>query len=164
VSKRARRPSVERLHPRAREWLLTGYDWDYLCPDLGPHGLAGFESEADAREAWFAHRDELLAEWLEREPRRSGADTRGGPGTRPWGWWRFEANVPRHVTAGGAARQPELRALGWGTEEAWRAFYGRPWGSYLDVESERAYLSRHRLFLEGEEAALRGPQGPQAVD
>ena len=61
-------------------------------------------------------------------------------------------------------RKNELCALGWFSEKAWRDFFGRPAGGYATVESEASYLSRHRLFLEGEEEALQGPPQPTLVE
>jgi hypothetical protein len=61
-------------------------------------------------------------------------------------------------------RKNELRALGWFAEKAWRDFFGCPAGDYAAAESESAYLSRHRLFLEGEELAMRGPPRPTLVE
>ena len=86
-------------------------------------------------------------------------------GTRPWAWWYFDAKVPRMVTEQlEPARENELQALGWFAEKAWRAFFGCPAGDYAETESESAYLSRHRLFLEGEELAMRGPPRPTLVE
>lgn len=165
MTKRNRRSRTDRLLERQKAWLLTGRDWRYLGPELGPDGpdTMPYESEAEARAAWLAHRDELLAEWIGREPYRSGDGTemRGGPGTRPWAWWRWEATAPRHHTAD-AARLAELRAVGWGTEAVWRWEFGKPYGGYVEHEPERAYLSRHGLFLEGEEDMLS--PSPQVVE
>ncbi len=167
----SRKPRVttDRLLDRQRVWLLTGSDWAFLEPTEAPGGLGGFSDTAEAREAWTRHREALIHYWIQPpelwEGPESFANPRpGGPGTRPAGFWMFEAKAPRHVTAGDPARQPELRALGWGSEEAWRAFRGRAWGPHLRCETERAYLERHRLLLEGEEPALAGPGGLQAVE
>lgn len=157
------------LTPRQRTWLLTGTDWAFLDTDAGPHGLGGFPHERSARLAWVACRDELMAFWLE-EPTtwtgKNGFETPapGGPGTRPWAWWRFEAKVPRVAVRLDPAKKNELRALGWFSEKAWRDFFGRSAADYAETESEASYLLRHGLFLAGEEAATEGPPGPALVE
>ena len=62
------------------------------------------------------------------------------------------------------ARKNELRALGLLSEKALRDFFGRPAWDYAAAESESAYLLRHRLFLEGEESAMRGPPPPTLAE
>ena len=48
---------------------------------LGPKGDASaFDSDEYRREAWGAHAAELL--------------TLVDPGSRPWGWWQYEAPEP----------------------------------------------------------------------
>ena len=84
----------------------------------------------------------------------------GGPGTRPWAWWRFEAKVPRLSERLESVKKNELRVRGWFSETAWRAFFGCPAAGYVATEGEAAYLSRHRLFLPGEEKAMQGSPGP----
>lgn len=58
------------LTARQRRILMTGEGYFRL-------GFRGFMSEAEAAEAWGAHRDELLE--------------LAGDGCKPWAWWRFEA-------------------------------------------------------------------------
>ena len=43
-----------------------------------------FGSDEERRECWFANRDELLAEWIERRP-----------GSRPQSWWKYESTEGR---------------------------------------------------------------------
>lgn len=153
------------LEPRQRVFLLTGADWGFLGPDLGSYG--GFVDERAARAAWEACRDELIDYWIQdprfwpgpasfRNPEPAGA------GHRPAGFWLFDAKVPRRVLEKDPAKRNELRALGWFREPAWRSNFGDPVGGYLPVESESAYLSRHRLELPPERD--REPAGPRPVE
>lgn len=158
------------LTPRQRTWLLTGRDWDYLDVGAGAHGLGGFPHHRAARRSWEACRDELLGFWIQNpatwlgEP-SSATPSPGGPGTRPWGWWRFDAEVPRVIVDKlEPGRKNELGALGWFVEKVWRDFFGRPAGDYAETETESSYLLRHRLFLEGEEAAMQGPPPPALLE
>jgi hypothetical protein len=63
-----RRPSRRRLSASQELALWMGE---------APHKPA-FHDEEEAREAWFCHRNRLLAAW-------------GKPGRRPMAWWHFEA-------------------------------------------------------------------------
>src|SRR4051812_11143425 len=48
---------------------------------LGSHHPAhGSTSDNDLHALWLALRDELVGDWVA-----------SSPGTRPWGWWEFEA-------------------------------------------------------------------------
>ena len=158
------------LTPRQRTWLLSGRDWDHIDAGAGAHGLGGFPHQRAARRAWESCLEELLGFWIQEPSTWLGESSfstpaPGGPGTRPWGWWRFDAKVPRVVIEQlEPARKNELRALGWFAETAWRDFFGQPAGGYAKTEAEATYLARHRLFLEGEEEALRGRSQPTLVD
>src|SRR5262245_35176386 len=68
---RMRRPSRRRLSHCEEMALWSGED---------PHRPA-FHDEDEAREAWFCHRDRLLA-------------VLGKHGRRPMAWWHFEAGFP----------------------------------------------------------------------
>ena len=157
------------LTARQRTWLLTGRDWDLLDIRAGAHGLGGFPHHRAARRAWETCREELLGFWIQNPATWLGESSfatpaPGGPGSRPWAWWYFDARVPRLVTEQlEPARKNELQALGWFSEKAWRDFFGRPAGDYAETESEASCLSRHRLFLPGEEEAMRGPLPPKLV-
>ena len=52
----------------------------YLELLLGPKGRSAFASNAARRSAWREHREELLP--------------LVDPGSRPWGWWQYEAPEP----------------------------------------------------------------------
>jgi hypothetical protein len=49
----------------------------HLQLDMG-HEMTDY-SLAELRAAWEAYSETIMADW------------HGGSGTRPWGWWRFEA-------------------------------------------------------------------------
>jgi hypothetical protein len=111
---------------------------------------------------WAEHQAALLEAWIDAHP-----------GTRPWGWWRWEAPEPRRVlrNADCVHLQPdEARPPGrpWSTDPAWRTGTARwsgeggfgipahaPLGHYtLTVEAEAAYLDRLGLLTLDEHAAL----------
>jgi hypothetical protein len=78
-------PTKRRRRGRGRrEWLT-----DEQRMELAQGERGAFGSEDEARAAWFATRDDFMGT---------------NPGTRPAGWWRFEAPVPRpmHVHTGRA--------------------------------------------------------------
>jgi hypothetical protein len=97
-----------------------------------------------AEPLWRDHGEEILAEWVAEHP-----------GTRPWGWWKFDATEPRPVVRGTALVSDRR----WWAER-WRDQFGvpmfvqiRPRGAALPlVESEASYLQRLGLFAVGERA------------
>jgi hypothetical protein len=56
--------------------------WDRFQLEHGP--LMPRESLARLEELWAIHGPQVTREWAEKRP-----------GTRPWGWWTFEAPEPR---------------------------------------------------------------------
>jgi hypothetical protein len=69
-------------------------------------------------------------------------DHQPAPGSRPWGWWEYEAPEPRRPA------QPAPVAAG-------RLFYGLPrYGTSWDYESEESYLRRLELLTPEEEGAI----------
>lgn len=112
---------------------------------------------------WEEHRDAALADWVKERP-----------GTRPSLWWRYDAprwNAPKEYRDWcyvPMLPEPRLRLGGVGVtmREKFPAYsphwpLGVPdqW-SEIDAEdppsfeSQAAYLRRHKLFLDGEEARL----------
>ena len=116
TKKRNSRPrtGTGRLSEDEREWLIDGW-----CLDNGPDS----DSDADmpfpnpeaARQAWEAHRTELIAE----------SRSRGRP--IPEGWWKFEATEGLEQIAGPAPLQPVT------------LWHGEPrmWRSYEDAKSAK---------------------------
>ena len=158
------------LTNRQRTWLLSGRDLSHFDADAGSHGLGGFSNHRAGRLAWEKCRDELIAFWIQDPATWVGKSSfttpaPGGPGSRPWGFWRFEATAARVVVEQlEPGRKNELSGLGWFCEKAWKDFFGRPAGDYAKTESESSYLLRHRLFLPGEESSMRGPPEPKLVE
>lgn len=83
-----------RSSEKARRGALT--DGQEMELEIGPgHRVASFFADAAARrEAWFEHRDELLAQ--------------GPPGNRPWAWWRYESGLDGSPLKTGATPPAEL--------------------------------------------------------
>lgn len=76
-----------RFRTRKRQSLARDRWADMMCL-FAQHkekadGLCPFENEDAVREYWQAYREDLLAEWVERNP-----------GSRPPAWWRFDAPAP----------------------------------------------------------------------
>lgn len=107
------------LDPETRSYLLTGFWFGRNQP-----------SQDELKHLWLEHRDDLLTFWLQdpdtyREP--PGADffhePPGGPGTRPFAWWRWSAPAPRKVIRPNHADE---------------------------FETEFTHLARRKLFTAGE--------------
>jgi hypothetical protein len=134
-----------------RQQLLVGCDFcgnAYGNHDGRPLGRV-FDEET-AREDWEERRDELVQFWTQ-DPgvwattnrRRFGNPAPGGPGTRPWAWWSWDAPADdRQVLGLAPVDEPLKRAMG--------VSYCR---SVL-LESEASFLRRHDLFLPGERARV----------
>jgi hypothetical protein len=94
------------LNDYERQLLLDGPE-AVLIAGEGFRGLTHFAASAaeraasmgDARAAWVIHGPALLRWWLgegEDATRKPWAWVApGGPGTRPWAWWQFDAPEPR---------------------------------------------------------------------
>jgi len=116
IIKRERREKPEELNGRQRYRLLTGTDWSF------PR-VPGFEHDVEERASWERHRDELMEFWLQdpEEWEKANPDrdqwvepVPGGPGTRPWAWWEYDAPEPRRVYPGrpiGEEREPQIDYL-----------------------------------------------------
>src|SRR5262245_14128434 len=158
----------EELTDKMRERLLSGHLWFMRASD---------DDEAVMRELWFQNREKLLRYWCQnpQEWKRQNTDAPlgypepGGPGSRPWGWWRFEAppEPRRRIGGHGVSLREQPDCLEWERELS----FGMPryWASYAQgdppqFESEVDYLKRHGLLTEEEERVLfakrRGLCGP----
>ncbi|HKB34818.1 MAG TPA: hypothetical protein VKD72_00080 [Gemmataceae bacterium] len=122
------RPTLDT--PRTRERLLTGHDWSFR--------EGQFLDDDAVADAWELLREPLLAEHIAAHP-----------GSRPWGWWRFDAVEARRQLLPG----PESVGA-----EQWfgkpRCYKGIPPDGMF--ESERAYLTRLDLLSDAERRILAG--------
>ena len=108
------------------------------------HFGLSFDDETEMVKCWNAIGEELTAQHASRFP-----------GTRPWGWWRFEALSSRRILSGTVDVCP--------TSVDW---FGIPsaWGGDGIHESQGSYLARHDLLLDGEVAAVGTPDpDPPAI-
>ena len=155
--------------------LLKGYT--FLYEGYGRPERGDFD-DATARADWETHRAELMAYWCQdpagwtsdpSEPQWIQAEP-GGPGSRPWAWWTFEAPEPRRIV--GHRGLEDSRVIEspvtvdtsawsslWRTER-WRHFsFGMPRLSpgLVHFECEWVYLDRLGLLTPAEHLAL--PEG-----
>jgi hypothetical protein len=118
---------------RVRERLSSGHDWDLLDGDrLNDDELAI---------AWRQLRGEIMARHLAERP-----------GSRPWGWWKFDSREARRQIEEGP--EPIGPADWFGCPSKFR---GEP--PALMYESERDYLARLGLLTEAEQRALASLNG-----
>lgn len=79
--RKLRRPKnrAAEISPALYDYLRDG---DYVAGTEGSFDvlLRSGRNQAGLRDDWDAARDDLLVEWIDAHP-----------GTRPWGWWRFDA-------------------------------------------------------------------------
>ncbi|RDD61456.1 hypothetical protein DRB17_13355 [Ferruginivarius sediminum] len=124
-------------------------DWHFTYP--------WFPIDHYVKPMWERLRDDILA-----------AHIRDHPGTRPHGWWRFDAPEPRRQVGGtGQPSDALLPALkdtySFGVPTSWwsddnAAIHGC--GIPVDpddpplIESEAAYLDRHNLLTDAERKRL----------
>jgi hypothetical protein len=147
---RRRQQSREPLEASMRAYLLTGSDAEAYAAADAAAPLGGLYQFLSLRmryaNFWAANRDELLAEWIDVYP-----------GSRPWGWWRFDALDGRRMLAG--TGRP---VLDYGRDHvpSWREFLGLPVLRELDAtdppifESEPATLRRLDGLTPAERRAL----------
>ncbi len=159
---------VRRRNPRAPRGAL-GFDQRYKLSSgrtLGPQ--PAFADESEAREAWQAHREELI----EREARMRA-------GCRPWAFWHWDAGrpdltradpdeaidpadypgvCPDRVTVGNANGTVSQQPHG-GEHAGW--CYAAARGQRLH-ERRLVFLVAHDLLLPGEDPLQGGPDHPAA--
>lgn len=142
---KVRRVNLDTLTEWQRYELMTGHDFFN----------AGFlDDEESRRAAWFTHRGELLDACE--------------PGTRPWGWWRYEASEMRrpigkpmpkriHYFPGAGAPAVEVLIPQGCDREHWieSTYFGTPQlqggGVPFEYEHETEYLRRLGLLSADEE-------------
>jgi hypothetical protein len=101
------------------------------------------------RGAWAEFRESILEAWVAARP-----------GTRPAGWWQYDAAEPRRVLHGRSLLETGPAVY---LEARWRRDDGIPAtrrvpnteDSRLVVEAQAAYLGRLRLLSRDERRALR---------
>jgi hypothetical protein len=167
---RRRRRRKDMFTSSQKSQLLTGHGFrdDCFGGGFGAKLVRGTAAWCEAAGAWDVLRPHLLREWIDAPPRPGG---HGGPGTRPWGFWEFDAKEMRRCTSGvhpfddpGRQAAVEERALQWPSfkVDAYKLYYGAPGCFFyrpLDFEAkyehEYAYIDRLDLWLPGElEAGL----------
>ena len=153
----ARRPTRQMVAPVAelsdgcRQHLFDGFSFiGEGYPDSDPTALERIRAD------WQRHRDELLREWIAERP-----------GSRPWGWWAFDA-VARRETSDGSVHpfdRPERqeRCAVWHAQHpAMRhdqrfveLFFGVPvivaGEGHVHYETQRHYLARLNLLTSDEQ-------------
>ena len=149
----ARRPTRQMVAPVAamsdgcRQQLLTGHDF---------FGDGYMDDTERMRADWQRHRDELLSEWITSHP-----------GSRPFGWWAFDAPERRETSDGSdhPFDRPERqeRCAVWHAqhpamnhpERFVELFFGVPvivaGEGHVRYETQRHYLARLNLLTEDEQ-------------
>jgi hypothetical protein len=102
-------------------------------------------------DSWLAHEDgtaRVRAVWERVGPRLLEAFIAGHPGSRPHGWWTFDAPGPRFKLGGSGRTECGYAPVAFGIKDLERGTVDPHDPPVL--ESEAAYLKRHGLFLPGE--------------
>ncbi len=144
---------MPRVRRRSRERFgLTQEHVDTLLDGLDL--FDPFKGDDDAkRQAWESLRADLLEDWI-----------REHPGTRPWAFWKFEAPELRRRINGlhpfdNLARTVFCERVGYRPEIYLQTHFGTPSSLFFQdgcddfeavYESERAYLDRLGLLIDGE--------------
>jgi hypothetical protein len=140
---------------------LHSFDW-YLATNPRRWWVSG--THPSHQEWWWSCRDSLLPEWIAARP-----------GTRPDGWWCFDAPrwedegytgplrerlpAPRRILIDGEVLAPEH--FGICVHPIFCGFVLDEEGLGADaVETQRSYLARHGLLTQAEALALRGVPDP----
>jgi hypothetical protein len=150
-----RRPPKDRdaIPAWARKFFLTGGQPGREEDGHDEYVSAYFfhmPGEPDLKDLWERWRGELLPAWI-----------REHPGTRPWGWWRFDAPSHRLKVGGSGVLYPDGEQV---------AGFALPGDGFWDedpdpknpplFESEAAFLKRHGLL----DAAERSRVKPRAYN
>jgi hypothetical protein len=126
ITARSRRSGLD--SPRTRVRLTSGHDFEFLDGDC--------LTDEELAEAWEDLGDDLMAEHIAQHP-----------GSRPGGFWRFDAPEPRRQVADG----PEaIGPADWFGKP--HVFMGQPPSDMY--ESEAVYVERLGLWQPGERKAL----------
>jgi len=131
--------------------LLNGHCWDSMegCQPGFP-----FRDEQHQRECWRKHRDLLIGKDLDEA---TGRLVEREPGTRPAGFWAYDAPEPLRIL-----KNAEWWKVEAGHESEWRCYWGmhpathpaEGWSEagypLAEYETEADYLERLGLWLPGE--------------
>ncbi len=119
-----------------------------------PHGTGSmFATGRERREAWEAHRERLMAEYL--EPPLL-------PGRRPDAWWGYEADRPQYLTenTSGEVDLPTATRLDHERQVesiGWMARHGHLTDLELETIERRAAEARERIGTGHEQKAALSP-------
>lgn len=153
------------------DYRTLQHGFRYFGPNREMDGRSLWRSaslRAEMAGAWAFLAPQLLREWITL-PKRGG--DHGGPGTRPAGWWVYDAkerrqrvdglphphdNPERQAKIAGVLAQyphraPDFEYLFYG----WIGAYAVPDDFEAVVETEFAYLKRLGLLFDGEEELYR---------
>lgn len=140
-------PTMRRKRrPRPRQRAAVSYAMrDYLASGsyfgfLDDRPEVDEPSETEARAAWAACRDDILAVF-----------ERDTPGRRPYAWWRFESSEPRRRLD--RKERPGRGELRFGVPR----FLRTSEDFLAEYESEEAYLRRLGLLTATERRTLAHP-------
>jgi hypothetical protein len=120
------RPGESQADYLDRHSLWLRGERDRFCLFVGPPSK-GMDERA-LRRIWQAERESILCDWIRRRP-----------GTRPWGWWRWDSPEPRREF-----KPPRVDPIG--------GVSAPP----ITHESEGALLDRHDLWTDAERGELAG--------
>lgn len=155
MSRVNRRPKKRTSGYTIHDVFLLKWGHDFAFGD----GIGG--DLEDIAAAWEIFRDEILVDWLHETPRHGS----GGPGTRPWAWWKFDAPEFRRRPNGvHPFDNPERQAVIVEREKAYPDFRRQAMKTYFGVpsclccpddfqaeyETEREYLTRLNFLMECE--------------
>jgi hypothetical protein len=147
------------------KFLEMGFDFGWgqgFSPEAGRDRSGERQKSPEVREAWEIFREQILIDWVRREPRPGG---HGGPFTRPWAWWYFDAPERRHRLNGvhpfdNPERQDHIREFDekhpGSARDACSLYFGLPGMLVIHddfeavFESEQEYLIRLNLLVDFE--------------
>ncbi len=131
-----------------------------LTPDIRLHLLRGFcfeeikLADSDLQSLWGQHHNDLLSFWAQDPDEYLAGDDfhevePGGPGTRPWSWWRWDAPEERKILSQAHIVDQETRLRG---EPEYDSAFMKEYPLNEDdrQETEYAYLHRLKLFAKTE--------------
>ena len=140
----------------------SGYSaMDVAFLSAGPHGVPCLMTaaetsgdEATIREAWNELRDAILTKWIAEKP-----------GSRPWGWWRFDSLGRRERTDGRPHpfddKARTLHVAASDRPDFWKRAYRLTWGMpsiYISPFDRDLYDDFMVNILAGRESTIFEPE------